>query len=190
MNTQFSRKLLQHLFKNNDHNGFTWWEMLVVTIIIGILSALAYPLFLNVPARAGSSEAKQYTGSMNRGQQTYFLENGHFSKTISKLGLGMLEQTTNYNYSTITTSKAAFNYGIARHKYHPKDNNSWLNFHYKPLITFVGAVFVVPVKENNKIKLTTISVLCESKKFTAIRPANPILKDGVPVCPEGTIKIE
>ncbi|MBD2692024.1 type IV pilin-like G/H family protein [Anabaena catenula] len=190
MNTQFSRKLLQHLFKNNDHDGFTGWELLVVTIIIGILTVWAgSSSFLNEPARAGSSEAKQYTGSMNRGQQTYFLENGRFSKTISKLDLGIPEQTTKYNYSTIATSKAAFNYGIARRKYDSRDNSGF-NFHSKPLITFVGAAFVVPVKENNKIKLTTIAVLCESKFFTATRPANPILKNGVPVCPEGTREIE
>ncbi|MBD2692023.1 type IV pilin-like G/H family protein [Anabaena catenula] len=198
MNTQFSRKLLQHLFKNNDHDGFTWWEVLVVTIIIGILSVLALPSFLNQPGRAVSSESRLYTGSLNRSQQAYFLENGRFSKTISKLDLGSLEQTMNnsinYNYSTIATSKAAFNYGIARHEYAQHHHNSWFNSHYTSsstlLITVVGAVFVVPVKENNKIKLTTIAVLCESKFFTATRPANPILKNGVPVCPEGTREIE
>ncbi|MBD2692019.1 type IV pilin-like G/H family protein [Anabaena catenula] len=191
MNTQFSRKLLQHLFKNNDHDGFTWWELLGVTIVIGILSALAYPSFLNLPSRDVSSEGKQYTNAINKAQQAYFLENGRFSKTISKLDLGILEQTINYNYSTIATSKAAFNYGIAKHEFGQYHHKIWLNFHYtlthsSPLITFVGAVFVVPVKENNKIKLTTIAVLCESKFFTATRPANPILKNGVPVCPEGT----
>jgi type IV pilus assembly protein PilA len=189
MNTQFSRKLLQHLFKNNDHDGFTWWQLLVVTIVIGILSALALPSFLTQPCRAVSSEGKQYSGALNRGQQTYFFENGRFAKTISKLELGIPEQTTNYSYSTIVTSKAAFNYGIARHKY-AHHHNSGFNSHSTPVITFVGAVFVVPVKENNKIELTTISVICESKEFTATLPANPILKNGVPVCPEGTSAIE
>ncbi|MBD2692021.1 type IV pilin-like G/H family protein [Anabaena catenula] len=205
MNTQFSRKLLQELFKNNDHDGFTGWELLVVTIIIGILTVWALPSFLTRPGIAISSVGKQYTGSLNRSQQAYFLENGRFSKTISKLGLGISEQdinnrinynSINYKYSTIATSKAAFNYGIARHKYPKYRHNIWLNFHITTtstsitVPTFVGAVFVVPVKENNKIELTTIAVLCESKEFTAIRPANPILKNGVPVCPEGTREIE
>ncbi|MBD2692020.1 type IV pilin-like G/H family protein [Anabaena catenula] len=195
MNTQFSRKLLQHLFKNNDHDGFTGWELLVVTIIIGILTVWALPSFLTQP-NIPRSEGRQYTGSMNRGQQAYFLENGRFSKTMSKLGLGISEQTIFYNYSTIATSKAAFNYGIPRHEYPQYRKNIWLNFHIiitsrsMPLRTVVGAVFVVPVKENNKIKLTTISVRCESKFFTATLPARPILKDGVPICPEGTSTIE
>ncbi|MBD2629330.1 type IV pilin-like G/H family protein [Trichormus variabilis] len=188
MNTQFSRKLLQHLFKNNDHDGFTVWELLVVTIIIGILTVWAGSSFLTEPVETRSSEGRQFIGAINRGQQAYFLENGRFSKTISQLDLGFSEQTKNYNYSTIATSKAAFNYGIPRHKYSHLDN-SWFNFRSKPFVTVVGAVFVVPVKENNKIKLTTISVICKSKEFTATLPARPILKNGVPVCPEGTVDI-
>jgi type II secretory pathway pseudopilin PulG len=53
-------------------------ELLVVIIIIGILAAIALPSFLNQANKAKQSEAKTYVGSMNRGQQAYFLENDTF----------------------------------------------------------------------------------------------------------------
>lgn len=100
MKTEFKAKFLQHINKRRQDQGFTLIELLVVIIIIGILSAIALPAFLNQANKAKQSEAKQYVSSMNKGQQAYYAENTKFSvdPTGTELGLGIKTQTSNYTY--------------------------------------------------------------------------------------------
>lgn len=91
---------LKWLFKakaNRVERGFTLIELLVVIIIGGILSAIALPAFLSQANKAKESEARVYIGSVNRAQQTYFMEQSKFSDSINKLGLG-ISNTENYVY--------------------------------------------------------------------------------------------
>ncbi|PAX56963.1 type IV pilin-like G/H family protein [Brunnivagina elsteri] len=103
MKNELKAKFLQHILsKKKGDEGFTLIELLVVIIIIGILSAIALPSFLNQANKAKQSEAKTYIGSMNRAQQAYFAENGGFvgstAGDMGKLGLGVNTSTANYTY--------------------------------------------------------------------------------------------
>jgi type IV pilus assembly protein PilA len=101
MKTDFQTKFLQHLLNKKDNAGFTLIELLVVIIIIGILSAIALPSFLNQANKARQSEAKTYVGSMNRAQQAYYLEKAKFvvaAADFEELALGVSTSTQNYNY--------------------------------------------------------------------------------------------
>ncbi|MGD1699398.1 type IV pilin-like G/H family protein [Dapis sp. BLCC M229] len=104
MKTEFKAKFLQHVAKKRKEEGFTLIELLVVIIIIGILSAIALPSFLNQANKAKQSEAKQYLASINKGQQAYYAEKGGFvtgaiEEKIGLLGLGIKTATGNYTYA-------------------------------------------------------------------------------------------
>ncbi|MEB3231835.1 MAG: type IV pilin-like G/H family protein [Leptolyngbyaceae bacterium] len=104
MKTELKAKYIQHLInKKNNDEGFTLIELLVVIIIIGILSAIALPSFLNQANKAKESEAKTYVGSMNRGQQAFYTENGKFTSGIDDLGVGIQTGTDNYSYTTVSS---------------------------------------------------------------------------------------
>jgi prepilin-type N-terminal cleavage/methylation domain-containing protein len=107
MKTELKAKFLQHLVgKKKDDQGFTLIELLVVIIIIGILSAIALPTFLNQAKKARQSEARTYVGSMNRGQQAFYTENDAFTSSIDAMGVGIATQTANYVYLAIAGNGA------------------------------------------------------------------------------------
>jgi type IV pilus assembly protein PilA len=106
MKTSLKANLIQHLIAKKEEGGFTLIELLVVIIIIGILSAIALPAFLNQANRARQSEAVTYVGSINRAQQAYYLEQTSFTEAIAALGLGIPEDTQNYAYEAKVTAAA------------------------------------------------------------------------------------
>ena len=97
MNNSFQSQLLQHFAKKKSNAGFTLIELLVVIIIVGILSAIALPTFLDQAGKARESEAKTNLGALNRGQQAYRLENGEFAGSTSDLDVGI--EGDIYSYS-------------------------------------------------------------------------------------------
>ena len=112
MKSSLKAKLIQHLAAKKGNAGFTLIELLVVIIIIGILSAIALPSFLNQANKAKQSEAKTYVGSMNRAQQAFYLERNGFVDgvnaptntpgtpyDIADLGLGIDTGTEYYDYA-------------------------------------------------------------------------------------------
>jgi type IV pilus assembly protein PilA len=58
-----------------DEGGFTLIELLVVVLIIGILSAIAIPAFLNQTGKASDSAAKTQVGTLQTTMETFSAEN-------------------------------------------------------------------------------------------------------------------
>ncbi len=90
-------KLLQHFNKKNNNRGFTLIELLVVIIIIGILSAIALPSFLNQANKAKEVEPTLKINNANKMQIDYYYENGEFTRELEYLELP--DETKNYEYN-------------------------------------------------------------------------------------------
>jgi len=153
MKTELKAKFLQHLSQKKQDQGFTLIELLVVIIIIGILSAIALPSFLNQANKAKQSEAKTYVGSANRAQQSYFLENGEFvidTKEFGELGLGIATQTTNYKY--VLEGKNTANEEQVTHLAQPISTS---------LKAYQGGVMLGEIEGTGEA--TTLAKMCEAK---------------------------
>jgi type IV pilus assembly protein PilA len=97
---QLSRPLLQT-------KGFTLIELLVVIVIIGVLSAIALPGYLNQAAKARGSEAKSSVGTINRSQQAYRLEKSSFAGTLTNLDVKLSGKFYSYNVGTATATDSS-----------------------------------------------------------------------------------
>lgn len=177
------------------------YDLLAMLSIVGVffgslaLAPLVVPNFLAKGQKAKQSEAKIHVNTMNRAQQTHFLENRAFATSMQDLQLGQLDQTANYSYFTRKIGDTALNYGIAR-----KDG----------LKSYVGGVFVVPATVPNQANSSastpasrsalpvvspapeatdapvTVTILCESRMPTRALVPEPIYKKGFLKCPPGT----
>ena len=104
MNTQNVHLLLFRYRKNCQHSGFTLVELLVVVIIIGILSAIALPNFINQVGKARQTEAKNNLGAIGRAQQAYHFEHNTFASTLSQLSANDMFTPEYYNYPAPDTA--------------------------------------------------------------------------------------
>jgi len=160
--------------------GFTLIELLVVIIIIGILSAIALPSFLNQANKAKQAEAKTYTGTLNRVQQAHFLEKTRFAGTLEDLANPVPAETANYSYgfSSVNPPDSAITLSVSSYGTSKKD----------PLKSYVGMAAVTSTIASGES--TTTAILCEANTPKATQAPNPNAPaDGTndrPTCGDGT----
>jgi type II secretion system protein G len=79
----FRAKLSQQILK--AAKGFTLIELLVVIVIVGVLSAVAIPSFLNQVRRSRTAEAQAALTAVGRGSEVYRLENSIFPNSYADI---------------------------------------------------------------------------------------------------------
>lgn len=77
-----------------DEEGFTLIELLVVIIIIGILAAIAIPVFLNQRAKGWDSAVKSDLRNAATAEETWLTDEGTYTSDIADL------ETVGFKYST------------------------------------------------------------------------------------------
>lgn len=128
-----------------------------VLLVIADASILTARVWAGAP-KADESEAKTYVGSINRGQQAFYLENEDFTGDIASIGLGISAETDSYRYKIALAE------------------DDMTVVHATPIekrrSSFTGAVFLAPTDEGYE---TTKAIVCQSKGDSKVAPATPIL---------------
>ncbi|MEJ1297169.1 MAG: type IV pilin protein [Candidatus Sedimenticola sp. (ex Thyasira tokunagai)] len=83
------------------NRGFTLIELMIVVVIIGILSSIAYPAYRDYVIRANRSEAQQFMLEIANAQEQYMLDTRQYA-TLAQLGLSVPSGVSD-NYTVTVT---------------------------------------------------------------------------------------
>lgn len=168
MKTELKAKFIQQILsKKKDSEGFTLIELLVVIIIIGILSAIALPSFINQAAKAKQTEAKTTVSSINKGQQTKRIESGSFATNIAEVAVGLnATSTANYEYTLNATPGTGAQATIVASA---TDKNS--------LKGYSGGVFISSTTGDAP------SIICQTKEIQGSTSAGALTPGSGTACP-------
>lgn len=82
--------------------GFTLIELLVVVLIIGILSAVAVPMYQKAVLKAKAAEAWTVAKTIIEAEKLYYMENGTFTEFLDKLSIEIPTELKNWRIPTPT----------------------------------------------------------------------------------------
>ncbi len=86
--------------KRKDEEGFTLIELLVVIIIIGILAAIAIPVFLNQRQKAWDSAVKADLRNAATAEETVYTEDATYTDVVATLQAAGFKLSDDGNYAT------------------------------------------------------------------------------------------
>lgn len=69
------------MLRNKNQRGFTLVELMIVVIIVGILAAVAIPMYQGATERAKASEAVAALGTIRGAMRVYYAEHGTYVNT-------------------------------------------------------------------------------------------------------------
>jgi type IV pilus assembly protein PilA len=102
--------------RRSDDHGFTLIELLVVIIIIGILAAIAIPVFLNQRKKGWDAQAKSDARNLASLEESYIVDHDAYLDFDSSTGTSPAEEFDGYRDSDLVVTKAkassAFGYCI------------------------------------------------------------------------------
>jgi type IV pilus assembly protein PilA len=87
--------------KNSDEKGFTLIELLVVVIIIGILAAIAVPIYIGVQNNAKDSAVKSDVSNAKTAVVAYYTDQSNYPTDLSNLSAdGYTQPAATGNYAS------------------------------------------------------------------------------------------
>jgi type IV pilus assembly protein PilE len=87
--------------------GVTLTELMVVVVIIGILTSIAYPSYRQYVARAKRNEAKAALLQIATNQERFYLQNNSYTTNMTSLGFPVATNHLSDTSSYIITVNAA-----------------------------------------------------------------------------------
>jgi len=82
-------------------HGFTLMELMIVVVIIGILSGVAFPAYKAYVDRAKRSEGKAFLMEIAARQERYYFDNNSYATDARNLGYGSTTPSSDESHYTL-----------------------------------------------------------------------------------------
>ena len=93
---------------SKQDKGFTLIELLVVVVIIGILAAIAVPVFLNQRAKASDAAAKSDLKNAATAQEAYLVDKSSYSTTQAGIESTGFKKTSSVTFTVISADASEY----------------------------------------------------------------------------------
>ena len=92
--------------------GVTLMELMIVVVVLGILTAIAYPNYRQYAARAKRTEARSALLQIATNQERFYLQNNTYTNNLANLGFpaGACHETSSGSYSVCIPNADANNF--------------------------------------------------------------------------------
>lgn len=115
----------------NKMHGVTLMELMIVVVIIGILTAIAYPSYREYSARAKRNEARAALLQIATLQERNYLQNNTYTTDMTKLGFPVagnhLSDTGSYIINVTAADASGFT-AVATYQNTDKEKDKCLTF--------------------------------------------------------------
>ena len=105
--------------------GMTLMELMVVVVIIGVLTAIAFPNYREFVARAKRTEAKAALLKIATNQERFYLQNNTFTTDMTMLGFAddpYVSDSESYSVS-VTAADASDYTAVATYQFADAEND-------------------------------------------------------------------
>lgn len=94
------------------NKGFTLLELLIAIAVIGIISSIAYPSYIDNISRANRSEAQRELLRLASLQEQYFIDHREYTADMTKLGIAVDPYITDSGLYSIDTTVVGITYTL------------------------------------------------------------------------------
>ena len=124
--------------------GITLMELMIVVVIIGILTAIAYPNYRQYAARAKRNEARAALLQIATLQERFYLQNNSYTDDMTNLGFPVasnhLSDTESYLIDVTAADASGFN-AIATYQNTDEEKDKCLTFQIDGTATKTSAPY-------------------------------------------------
>ena len=92
--------------KPSSQVGFTLIELMIVVAVVGVLSAVAYPSYLDHVRKSRRADAQSYLMNVASRQQQYILDTRAYAATTAALNVSATTAVTAYYTIAVVTGSA------------------------------------------------------------------------------------